>query len=111
MSFSFPIAAAWLVASAFGLSAVLHLAGLRPLREVYERWEYRRNTHRVIGALNIITAIFLAVPQTRLWGVTLAAAILFGAVVTLLNHRHYLFAVPGMILLAALPPALLSSAA
>jgi hypothetical protein len=110
MTASLPVAAAWLVASAFAVSAVVHLAGIKPLRELYARWEYRRNSHRVIGALNVVTALFLAVPETRLWGVALAAAILFGAVVALLNHRHYLFAVPGVILLAALPPALLSSA-
>jgi hypothetical protein len=110
MTVSLPVAAAWLVASAFALSAVVHLAGPRSLREIYARWEYRRNTHRVIGGLNVVAAAFLATPETRLWGVALAAAILFGAVVALLNHRHYLFAVPGVILLAALPPALLSSA-
>jgi hypothetical protein len=110
MSFSLPVAAAWLVASAFGLSAILHLAGLRALKDMYERWDYRRNSHRVIGVLNAITAAFLAIPQTRLWGVALAAAILFGAVVALLNRRQYLYAIPGMLLLAALPSAFISSA-
>jgi len=110
MPFSMPVAAAWLVASVFGISAALHLTGLPALQDMYERWGYRRNSHRVIGVLNAITAAFLAVPQTRLWGVMLAGAILFGAVVALLNRRQYVYAVPGMLLLAALPPALISSA-
>jgi hypothetical protein len=53
-----------------------------------------------------MTAAFLAVSQTRLWGVALGSFMLCGATVTLLDHRKYLYAVPNILLLAALAPAL-----
>ena len=104
-----PVVAAWSVVLVLGASAAAHLLGLRSLRAAYAEWEYPRNFHRVVGVSNLIAAVFLAMPETRVWGVALAAFILFIAVVTLLNHRRYYWAVPGMLLMAALPPALLAT--
>jgi hypothetical protein len=108
---SLPIIAAWSVALAFAVSAAAHLAGLRRLRAAYAEWEYPHSFHRVVGVSNLVAALFLAIPETRVWGVALAAVILFIAVVTLLNHRRYYYAVPGMLLMLALPPALLATGA
>lgn len=104
-----PVLAAWSVALVLALSAIVHLAGLKSLRAAYAEWEYPRSFHRVVGVSNLVAAMFLATPETRIWGVVLAAVILFLAVVTLLNHRRYYWAVPGMLLMAALPPALLAT--
>ena len=108
-SLSFPVLATWSVANAFAVSALVHLAGLRKLRVAYADWGYPRNFHRVVGGSNLIASAFLATPQTRIWGVALAGMILFIAVVTLLNHGRYAYAVPGMVLMAALPQAILAS--
>ena len=105
----FPVIAAWSVAIVLAVSAAIHLAGWRRLRAAYAEWEYPRSFHRVVGASNLAAALFLAAPETRVWGVALAAMILFIAVVTLLNHRRYYWAVPGVLLMAALPPALLAT--
>ena len=104
-----PVVAAWSVALVLAVSAAAHLAGLRRLRAAYAEWEYPRSFHRVVGVSNLVAALFLARPETRVWGVTLAAVILFIAVVTLLSHRRYYYAVPGMLLMLALPPALLAT--
>jgi len=106
---SFPLLATWLVAATFAVSAILHLAGPKSLRAGYARLDYPRNFHRVVGVATALAAMFLATPQTRIWGVALAGMILFIAVVTLLSRRRYAYAVPGMVLMAALPQAILTS--
>jgi hypothetical protein len=50
----------------------------------------------------------LAHPELRGWGIALAGLIMFGAVITLLNHEQYLCAVPSIALMAALIPASLA---
>ena len=104
-----PVVAAWSVALALAASAAVHLAGFRRLRAAYAEWEYPRSFHRLVGISNLTAALFLARPETRIWGVALGAVILFIAVVTLLGHRRYTYAVPGMLLMLALPPALLAT--
>jgi len=68
-------------------------------------WEFPPRFYVVAGALEVTAALFLAIPGLRIWGIALAGFIMFGAVVTLFNHRRYMSAVPGIILLAALVPA------
>jgi hypothetical protein len=55
-----------------------------------------------------VTAVFLAMAETRIWGVGLAAIITFTAVVTLLKSEQYAWSVPAVFLLAALVPASLA---
>lgn len=97
------------IAAALALVAIVHLIGFRRIREAYSRWEYPRNYHRVVGTANLVAASFLAIPETRFWGVALAAPILFVTVIKLLSSRNYLYALPGMALLAALPTALITA--
>jgi hypothetical protein len=44
----------------------------------------------------------------RGWGIGLGAVLTFGAVVTLLNHRHYAAAGAAILMMAALVPAALA---
>jgi hypothetical protein len=106
---SYPVIVAWSVATIFAIAALVNLSGPRALRDAYARWGYPRRFHLITGTLESIAAAFLAVPETRIWGVAVAGIVLFVAVVTLLNHRQYLYAVPGIVLLAALPPTLLTA--
>jgi DoxX-like protein len=110
LSASFPVLIAWSVAAVFAVAALANLAGPRVLRDAYARWGYSRGFHLTAGVIEATAALFLTAPQTRIWGVAVAAVVLFLAVVTLLNHRQYLYAVPGIVLLAALPPTLLAAA-
>ena len=109
LALSLPVIAAWSVALVFAASAAIHLRGGRKLRAAYAEWDYPRSFHRIVGISNLLAALFLARPETRIWGVALAAVILFIAVVTLLGHRRYTYALPGMLLMLALPPALLAT--
>src|SRR5260221_7214511 len=105
----FPVIIAWAVAGVFAAAALLNLSGPRVLREAYARWGYPRGFHRITGVVELIAAIFLSMPQTRIWGVAVASVVLFVAVATLLNHPPYLYAPPGIVLLAPLPPTLLAA--
>ena len=86
----------------FAISALLHLAAPGLLRAGYSREQFARTA----GMMQFLAALFLAMPQTRIWGGILGAMILFVTVVSLLNHRHYLYAVPVMLVLVALAPAM-----
>ena len=90
----------------FGAGAVLNLAAPGFVRRVYQRWDYPRGFYYVVGLAQGLTALFLAVPETRIWGGILGAMILFVTVVSLLNHRKYLYAVPAILLMVALAPAM-----
>ena len=96
------------LAVVFGVIGVIHLLGPRFLRDAFEKWNYGTLVRLVTGALEIMTALMLAHPELRGWGIALAALIMFGAVITLLSHEQYLCAVPSIALMAALVPAMLA---
>jgi hypothetical protein len=89
----------------FGAASLTHLAAPRFLREAYRRWDFARGFHYVAGVAQAFAALFLAVPETRIWGSVLGAMILFVAIVSLLNHRKYAYAVPAILVMVALAPA------
>jgi hypothetical protein len=96
--------AVYVVSALFLLAGVLNLSGIKAVRAAYRLWHYRRSFHRTVGVLELATALFLIVPQLRIWGVMLAVPITFFSVVTLLNHRQYLWSLFGMLLLVSLVP-------
>jgi hypothetical protein len=102
---SFPFLVAWAVGAILAVAGLVNIAGPHWLREAYARWEFPARFYLVAGALEVTAALFLAIPELRSWGIALAGFIMFGAVVTLFNHRRYMSAVPGIILLVALVPA------
>ena len=105
---SIPFLIAWVVGAILAVAGLVNVAGPRRLRAAYARWELPARFYLVAGALEVTAALLLALPELRLWGIALAGLIMFGAVVTLFNHRRYMSAVPGIILLAALVPASLA---
>jgi hypothetical protein len=103
-----PTIDALVLTTLFGISAAIHLVGPVFLRARYRRWRFPANAHLVVGVLNLLAALFLSNPITRIWGVALAGLITFVTIVTLLNHGKYGYSVPAMLVLAALVPATLS---
>jgi|SRR5580693_7787687 hypothetical protein len=101
--------AASVAASVFSISALVHLSGLASVRAFYARWDYPRGFPMTAGIFNLLAAIFLAIPLTRVWGVMLGALVLFVAIVTLLGHRRYSYALPAIALLASLPITLIAA--
>ena len=94
------------LAALFGLGAALNLAAPEFLRRAYARWNSPRGFFYVAGIAQGFAALFLFLPQTRIWGGVLGAMILFVTVVLLLNRGKYAYAVPAMLLMVALAPAM-----
>jgi hypothetical protein len=89
------------------LIALLHFAAPQFLVQAYRQWQFPRAFHYVPASALGLAALFLAVPQTRIWGVILGAMILFVTVVSLLNRGKIYYAMPAIALMAALPSVLL----
>jgi len=94
------------LAALFGAGALLHLSAPGFVRRSYQRWDYPRGFYYVVGIAQALTALFLGVEQTRIWGGVLGAMVLFVTVVSLLNHRKYAYAVPAILVMVALAPAM-----
>lgn len=99
---------ALLMAILFGASAAAHLYGPEALKRAYTRWGFPGRFYRVSGTIQLLAALFLTNGITRVWGVALAAFVTFAAVVLLLSQGRYRISVPGMLILAALVPAILA---
>ena len=95
-----------LLAGLFAVAAVLNLAAPGFVRRIYQRWAFARGFYYVMGAAQALAAVFLAVHQTRIWGGILGAMILFVTVVALLNRRQYIYALPAILAMIALAPAM-----
>ena len=88
----------------FLLAGLVNLGGSPVVRAAYRAWDYPANFYRVVGIIELTVALFLALPETRIWGVILGGFIAFFSVVTLLKNRRYAWSLPVMLLLAALVP-------
>jgi len=98
----------WSLAAVFGVIGCIHLIGPRFLCESFEKWNYGSRLRFAAGILQIGVAMMLVDSELRLWGIGLAALFMFAAVITLLHHEQYAYAVPSMVLMLALVPATLS---
>ncbi len=95
------------LAAGFALAAILDLFGARHVRAWFHQ-RYPRRFYRVMGVLQLFTALFLAMPLLRIWGIMLAALLIFFWTVAFLNHRQWRWAATGMVLMLALVPASLA---
>ena len=105
---SLPIAAAWVNAAIFGVAGLINRTAIRSVRAVYADWDISAIFYRTLGLIELAAAVFLATPEFRFWGVVLAAPILFGSVIMLLDHRHYIFATSAVVMFVALGVAILA---
>ncbi len=101
-------AAVDVVSGIFALVGLINLSGSTHLRAVYRLWHYPQKFYRVVGLAQLTAALFLIVPETRIWGIAATGMIAFIATVTLLHHRQYLWSLPVMLLLVSLVPASLA---
>jgi DoxX-like family len=92
----------------FALAGLVNLSGSTRLRVVHRLWHYPHNFYRIVGLAQLMAALFLIVPETRIWGIVAGGTIIFVVTVTLLHHRQYLWSLPVMLLLVSLVPASLA---
>ena len=93
----------------FAILALANLLAPRSLLAAYERWEFPQSFHRTTALFGALAAGFLFLPITRLWGVTLGALLTFAIVALLISREKYAYAVPGLLIIAALVPASLAA--
>ena len=85
------------------MSGMAHLYRPEGLFNAYPKPSSAQIPNSVKGSVRILAAIFLLIPELRIWGGILAALIEFAAVVTLLRDSRYAWAIPGMIVIMAAP--------
>jgi len=95
-----------LLAVLFAAAAALNLAAPGFVRSLIQGGTFARGFYYAVASAQALTALFLALHQTRIWGGILGAIILFVTVVSLLNRRKYLYALPAILAMIALAPAM-----
>ena len=76
----------FLVAAFLG-AGLFNAVGTSGTKSDFVRWGYPAWWCRVTGGLEMLTALLIALPATRLAGVILGALIVLVAVVTVVRHR------------------------
>lgn len=105
---SLPILTVWIISIVLSFAGLLNVMAPRWLRRAYAYWDFPSRFYLTVALLQFAAAMSLAIPELRLWGIALTGMIMFGAIITLLTHRHYVSAVPAMVIMLALVPAALT---
>src|SRR5258705_12436041 len=106
--YSIPVIVTLSLAALFGIIGGVQLAGPRFLRAAYRRRDYPSYVRPATGLLDVAAAVMLAEPTLRAWGIALAAILVFGSVIAMLNDRQYVYAALVTPMMAALVPAALA---
>jgi multisubunit Na+/H+ antiporter MnhB subunit len=101
--------AIWLLVAAFFGAGLFNAIGTPATQSGFVRWGYPQWWGRFTGGLEMVTAILVAFPGSRVAGLILGAAIVAAAVLTVLHHREFSHLVPLSVFVALLVFAAISS--
>jgi hypothetical protein len=87
-------AAIWLLVAGFLGAGVFNAIGTSGTQSDFARWGYPRRWNILTGGLEIISAVLIALPTTRMAGLALGAVIIAAGVLTVLRHRDFTHLVP-----------------
>jgi uncharacterized membrane protein YphA (DoxX/SURF4 family) len=79
----------WLLAAAFVGAGLVNAIGTSGTQRDFARWGYPAWWGVLTGGLEIISATLIALPLTRIAGLTLGAVIIAAAIMTVLRHRDF----------------------
>ena len=79
---------AMIVAALFAIAGMVNLAGLGAVKRDFARWGFPAWFRLFCGALELLSAALIFGQHTRPLGLTLAGAIMIGALCTLLRNRE-----------------------
>lgn len=96
------------LAALFAAFTAFHALSPQVLRKIYRGNEYAIATLRTIAIPLGFAAVFLVIPHTHIWGFAFAAFTLFAVIAILLYRGRYAYAVLGILLMTALPVAILA---
>jgi hypothetical protein len=101
--------ARYTLAVMLALFAAFHALSPRILRNIYRTSDDAIALVRVTAFPLGLSAAFLVIPHTHIWGVAFAAITLFSAIVALLLRERYALALLSTLVLTALPLAILAA--
>ncbi|WP_321924800.1 DoxX family protein [Paraburkholderia guartelaensis] len=84
----------WLLVAGFFGAGLFNAIGTPAAQSDYARWGFPRWWGRLTGALEMLSAVLIALPATRMIGLALGALIIAAAVLTVLRHRDFSHLVP-----------------
>jgi hypothetical protein len=90
----------WILIVALAVIGLIHLSGIKAIRDSYAAWGYPSGFHHVTGLLELAAAALLAMTRMRLWGIALGTVICIAALVTLLWRKQWAH-LPGPLLFLA----------
>lgn len=91
----------WLVVAAFFAAGVFNAIGTQANKSNFVRWGYPKWWCHLTGGLEMLTAVLVALPGSRVAGLILGAVIVAAAILTVLRHRDFVHLVP-LVVFAAL---------
>jgi hypothetical protein len=90
----------WLLAAGFFGAGLFNAIGAEKIKSGFARWGYPRWWNVLTGGLEIVSAVLIVLPVSRIFGLALGAAIIAAAVFTVLRHREFSHLVPLSIFVA-----------
>jgi hypothetical protein len=84
----------WLLVAGFLGAGIFNAIGTPATRRDFARWGYPRWWGIVTGGLEIVSAALIALPASRILGLTLGPIIIAAAVLTVLRHRDFSHLLP-----------------
>ena len=84
----------WLLVASFFGAGLFNAIGTPATQSDFARWGYPRWWGRFTGGLEMISAVLIALPVSRIVGLALGAVIIAAAVMTVLRHRDLSHLVP-----------------
>jgi hypothetical protein len=99
----------WLLVAGFFGAGLFNAVGTPATQSDFARWGYPRWWGRFTGGLEMMSAVLIALPVSRIVGLPLGAGIIATAVLTVLRHREFTHLVPLSAFVAVIALAEISS--
>jgi hypothetical protein len=84
----------WLLIAGLLGAGLSNAIGAPATQSDFARWGYPRWWSRLTGGLEMMSAVLIALPASRVVGLALGAIIIAAAVLTVLGHREFSHLVP-----------------
>ena len=99
----------WLLVAGFFGAGLFNAIGTPGTRSDFVRWGYPRWWSSFTGGLEIMSAVLIALPVSRIVGLSLGVVIIAAAVLTVLRHREFTHLAPLSVFVALIALAETSS--
>ena len=99
----------WLLIAAFFGAGLMNAIGTPATRSSFARWGYPHWWSSLTGGLEMMSAVLIALPASRIVGLVLGTVIIAAAVLTVLRHREFSHLVPLSVFVALIALAETSS--